>query len=849
MFGRFRARPRPFCHGGRGWQYVRVMPPRTPNAGHTPVRAPVAPAAAVPRHTGLALSVPLLLMLAIAVAPLVAGKRTLYLRDVTYTHLEMKWTQAMAMRAGTFPILDPYRGGGQALAGNPNAVPFYPTNVLYLVAPVFWALNAHFWIHLLLAPLACFWMSRRWGLSREGAWAAAACYSTSGFYLSHLSLYNLIPGATLTPALVAVSLAIASGERRAVMVPLAAIVWALLLTGGDPLTPVMALLVAAAAIAVNGRRTAAPRAGGWGWFALALAWGTVIAMPQIVEFLRVAPQTFRGQGMGAAERTLASLDPRQAAEWILPFAFGRPDVLGPGQFWAREFYMGTAPYFLSLYPGLLALALLGAALSWRRGPEAWAWACVVVGVGLALGRFNPLARALFESSLFASLRFPIKLWLPVAIGYALLGGIGLQRMIDGVPAARRSFLAALGILAAVLALACAALALLPRELDTQIRAIVPGTYDDAFVDHERRRWLGLALVSLAVLGFGFGIARQMFRRNPWPWAAAVLIGGHAASQLLFLRPLFPMDAPEPYLERPAALALVPDSARVVNPDQRSMFGPTRQLVGPFPSSERFWQWRRAVAQLYPMTGPIWGRHFDLDSSPEGLSSAHTVEAQGAVWRADDTTRVRLLARWGIDRLVLDRRLDPSAEARLLAEVPGGGQPVYVYEIPGAVPEALLARDVYPAPDDRAAAALVSVPEFDARRDVALLGPGEPRSLGGGTARVVARGPETLEVEAQAGPGGAVLVVQRTDLLYRAEIDGRAVPVRTANVHRIGVEIPEGRHRVRLFVDRSPFERSAMAAAAALLLLPGLGWLARGGAAGVTERAPTAARPRKASRPR
>src|SRR5258708_22125224 len=106
-------------------------------------------------------------------------------------------------------------------------------------------------------------MGGRWGLAREPAWAAAACYAVSGFYLSHLSFYNLIAGATLAPALVAACLGFAgageavAGEEtageaagtgaggggapgRALYAPAIAALWGLPLVGGDPLMAAMA---------------------------------------------------------------------------------------------------------------------------------------------------------------------------------------------------------------------------------------------------------------------------------------------------------------------------------------------------------------------------------------------------------------------------------------------------------------------------------------------------------------------------------------------------------------------------------------------------------------------------------
>lgn len=156
---------------------------------------------------------PTLVLLVVAVWPLISGERTLYLRDVANTHLPAKWSQAEAMREGRLPILDPLRDGGQPALGNPNTVPLYPDNLLYLVAPTLWAFNAHFWLHLLLAPWAFWWLGRVWGLSSRAAWAAGACYAASGFFLSSLNLYNLVAGYALAPALVAAALRLASTLR------------------------------------------------------------------------------------------------------------------------------------------------------------------------------------------------------------------------------------------------------------------------------------------------------------------------------------------------------------------------------------------------------------------------------------------------------------------------------------------------------------------------------------------------------------------------------------------------------------------------------------------------------------
>ena len=75
----------------------------------------------------------------------------------------------------------------------------------------------------------------------------------------------------------------------------------------------------------------------------------------------------------------------------------------------------------------------------------------------------------------------------------------------------------------------------------------------------------------------------------------------------------------------------------------------------------------------------------------------------------------------------------------------------------------------------------------------------------------------LEVDA---PGPGALVVHRAHLpIWRARVDGRPAPVVAANIHRLGVELGPGRHRVELWVDRRPlWAAGAVAAGAALALL-------------------------------
>jgi hypothetical protein len=788
---------------------------------------------------------PLLLLLAGIALPLARGSETLFLRDTFNAHLPMKWAEAEALHRGAIPLIDPWRAGGQPLAGNPNAVPFYPDNILYLMASPIWALNAHFWLHLLLAPFAFAWMARSLGLRREAAWAGAVCYTLSGYFLSHLSFYNLIAGAALAPALVAAGLALAvRGERRWAL-PALALLWALLLLGGDPLMALLALLLAVSALALRLRRppgttvpTGVSRPAVFLPGLAALAAGTLLSAPQIVEFVRILPLSFRGHwGYTSAVATVASWDPRQAVEWLVPFLFGRPDLLGPGSFWGSRFFTDVPPYYLSLYPGLLALALIAAAGRPSRrdaGDPActavlWAWAAIALGLFFALGRFNPLGSWLFALPGGSSLRYPVKLWLPVAVGSALLCGIGFERLLvapDAVQgpnaAAGRRFRRTLLGLALVLLALWVFLNFLPALSFPWLRHLIPESFTDAFVANERRRWAGLCLLSLVLLA-ALGGAARLCRFRPVT-GGALLLALHALAQVLFLRPLYTTDAVVPYLIPPPALAYLPAAETVVHGSFTSLFGPSEIDRGPFPEPRARWLERRAFYELYPMTGPIWRRRYELNVSPEGLDSFLTRMSQGAIKGSSDPQRVRLLAAWGVGRLLLERPLAPDTTgARLLASLPSFGGALYIYAIEGRAPDLYVATRVLEAPHLNAAYQLLADPRFHPGEDVVLPGSHRLRTLPGGRIRSVAQGLEGLEVDVEA-PAGGHLVFQRSHLpLYQAAVDGLPAKIEIANLQRMAVEVPPGRHRVRVWVDRRPLAMSLVAAVVGLFAVGLLGW--------------------------
>jgi hypothetical protein len=763
---------------------------------------------------------PAFLLLVVAMLPLISGARTLFLRDVFALHLPLKGAQAQSLTAlpasqeglPSLPLVAPELAGGQPLLGNLNGAPLYPDNLLYLVAPFLWAFNAHFWIHFLLAPLAMAWLAREWGLRTEGAAAAGVAYGASGYLLSQLNLYNLVAGVALAPALVAAVLRLTApapqdrAPRRWRWFLAVALLWALEVLAGDPVIALQALLLAGLAAVVRGWR----QGGAERWrhglaVTAAVAVGTLLAAPQWIETLRILPFSYRGhQGFSAATAGVASFDPRQILELCLPLAFGRPDVVGEGAFWGGAYHDGFLPLYLTLYPGwavLLLVALSGLAVG---RSHLWGWLLVVGGVFCALGAWNPLVKPLlaWSGGLF---RYPIKFWLPVAVGAALLAGLGLERLLgrEGEPAdrLRRWALRGLAGVAGVYLALAALLTLVPEGAAAVLtNAGVPPEHAAA----EVVRWCWRALATVAVLAALAG-ALRLFSRYP-RWGTALWLAVHAGSQLALLWPVMATDESAFYRQPPAALAAVPPEARVVA--GREPWGLRGHGLGVSPSSAGSLSAARGVRRLFtelsPAAGALFPRRYELNTTAEGLSSFLTQASVQSLGLMGEPQRLRLLAAWGVDRLVLPVPLAeeaPGEVRRLWPQGPAAAESVYVYEIRKAMPEVAFVHRLIFAPHLNAALGSLVAPGFDVSTTAVLPGDGAPREGRPGSLlrSTVAR--ETLEAEVESPDGGA-LVWQRAHLgLYRAAIDGEAVPVEIANLHRIGVRVPPGRHQVRVWVDR------------------------------------------------
>jgi len=742
---------------------------------------------------------PALLLAAVKIAPLTLGARTLYLRDILNAHLPMRIGLGRALRAGELPLVDPLRAGGQGLLGNANAVPLYPDNLLLLVTSDLWQLNAHFWMHWLLAFAAMYALGRAWGLRRDGAAVGAVAYALSGYFLSQLNLYNAVAGAALAPALAAALLWTAEPARRRGAMLALGVLWSLELLAGDPILAAIALL-AALLLSLPVRRSIP-----WRWVALALVGGTLVAAPQWVETLRLLPGSHRGFW---GQQTGGAGTPRPAGlvDLVVPLFFGEFDR---HEFWGGEVFGGLQPLYGSLAPGLLVIGLIAVGLG--RGERRRRTLAGLLAAGLALAFSGGLLVESLSRLPGAELfRFPVKFALLAALAASLAAGQASERLLSGERAAWRRFGGAALALALIEVVLWTAFHWPGSALGHAVRIVFAPALPDPIFELARSGWLPKigAQLLLTVLMLAAALAGR--RRAAATLAALVAL--HAATQIFALRSLLATDDATRYSRPPALLAGIPSDAVTTNGCYESLLC-HRELIDPqAPDRRILWSTRRAYDELFSFPLLAAGRRDELHLSPEGLDAFPEVATASAIRSLDDLRALRVLAAMGVDRLIVDRPLDPAAAER--AEPLATGlerSPARLYALRDSLPDAIFAGRVTRAPSMNDALRRVVASDFDPRIEAVVSGAGAPFEGPSGRVTIRRWSADDVRLEVDSEQGGVVAIRRAWLSIWSGEVDGAERPLRIANLNRLAIEVPPGPHAVRFRVSRRPLFAAAIAA--------------------------------------
>ena len=694
-------------------------------------------------------------------------------RDVAATQIPWRTVWRQQVLAGIPPLWDPNSNGGRPMLANPNAMAAYPGTVLFVLMSPEAASAWHIALHHLLLLLGCYRLARRTGAAPASAALAAAAVGTGGLAWSSITFLNF--QASLAWAFWALSTALpppvpgAAAVRRGLS---AGALIGLSFLGGEPVTAGLAALAWAAVVVTAWRPLPLPGL-------LAMCGGAfALAAPVLAPLLAIFPETVRG-ALAPAEGALSAdtLAPRRILELCFPNLLGPPLADVHAGFWAAPSFPWQR-YYPLIFLGTIPLLCLPFARRAGRRLAPW-WVIAAAGVlGAALLSTPVLANPAQRLPFLGSVRFAIKFLVLATLALPPLVSAGWEGLAARWRGAGRRWtrsFAAASVLLVPLAVAPDRLlrpllsALYPASTGTL--AGVPGAQlrRAALID-----WTALVLPGVTVALVG-----------PAPVAAtaAALVANVLAGSgvLLFA------DA-SAWAHPPPARVVLPES-----PTLAVLQLPEEETRGRIlPPLERFWWMREG---LFPEYGTRWGVSYVLTRGPDGLEPVHQELLAAASAHMSVAERARVARAQGADAVICTAPIEGWSGVRVGTLWVGAAD---------AAPRAYLATRLLPAEGMLNAATTLAAASFRPGQDVVVVGTGGAREAGGGSVFELPGRPHDRRFEIAANGAGLLVVHQSYMRCWRATVDGVPAAVVLANGAGIAVHVPDGRHRIRLYLDPTPY---------------------------------------------
>jgi hypothetical protein len=694
-------------------------------------------------------------------------------RDVAATQIPWRTVWRQQVLSGTPPLWDPFSNGGRPLLANPNTMAAYPGTLLFLLMAPEVGSAWHIALHHLLLLLGCYRLARRSGAAPASAAVAAAVAGSCGVAWSGVTFLNF--QASLTWAFWALATALPPPTSGAAAVRRGLAGGALIglsFLAGEPITAGFAGIAWAAVVVTTWRPVP--------WKALLAMGGGAfaVAAPVLVPLLAIYPETVRG-ALSPAEGALCAdaLAPRRFLELLFPNLLGPPLADLHAGFWAAPSFPWQR-YYPLIFLGAGPLLCLPFARRAGRTLTPW-WVIAAAGaLGATVLSVPAIANPAQQVPFLGSVRFAIKFLVLTTLALPPLVAAGWEGLAARWVEAGRRW-------SRVLLLTGMCLAPLAIGPDRLMRPLLAELYPASRASlaevqgAQLRRaalldWVALVLpiVTVALAG-------------PAPVAAtaAVLVanalGGSGA--LLFA------DAAT-WAQPPAARAKLreaPTVAVLELPEKQ-------QRGGALPPLERFWWMHEG---LFPEYGTRWGVSYVLTRGPDGLEPVHQELLAAASGHMSAQERARLARSLGADAVICTAPVQGWT---------GGTVGTLWLGVAEAGPRAYLARRLLPAQDMLNAATILAAASFRAGEDAVVVRPGGAREAGGGTVVELSGQPHDRRFDIAANAAGLLVVQQSYMRCWRATVDGTPTAIGLANGACTGVPVPAGRHRVRLFLDATPY---------------------------------------------
>lgn len=379
--------------------------------------------------------------------------------DLARFFLPQRVALLRALRAFRLPWWNAQMGLGYPLLAEGETGALYPLHWLAALWPSPQVgLSISIILHYALSALGFYFWARKMGRSRSSAMLMAILPTLGGFGVAHLSHLSIIAVAAWHPWMLLETQALLGtpNPRRALghTAALAAFTGFQFLAGHPQISLLGGLFIGAYAFFLlwSQRRKCPWR--GLALWAGGLLGGLVLGAPQLLPSIELTALSQRAGGLDPSFFTSYSFHPLLAATYLSPFILGNPYPRGSIEL------MG--------YVGILPLALGWVGFIRSRDRARWFFVGMgLLGVALALGRWNPVYRLLGQVPVLNLFRVPARYLYWVTICLAALAGYGWDALFS-LPAFPRRIMDGLCLITFVVAAGLAVLSRILQDVEALI---------------------------------------------------------------------------------------------------------------------------------------------------------------------------------------------------------------------------------------------------------------------------------------------------------------------------------------------------------------------------------------------
>jgi len=715
------------------------------------------------------------LLIFITYPGLILGTQAFCYRDAGLFSYPVAYYLRESYGHGHWPLWNPLSDCGIPFLAQWNTLALYPFSLFYILCPMPWSLNCFLLGHLLLGGFGMYRLAEHWFGNRFAASVAGLVFAWNGLSIHCLMWPCHTAGLAWMPWVVLLcERARQEGKARVYWAALAA---ACQMLTGSPETILLTWLIGAGCFASDVLQT---RKNLWIGTRRLLGMAAMAAALSAVQMLPCLDLLAHGDRSVSTGNGFWSLPPWGLGNFFVPLFHSSASLSG-------VFTQDEQQWTSSYYVGMLPLALASVAF-WRarNGRIILLTILALAGVLLALGDAGWVLNFLKHIvPLLGFIRFPIKFIILTIFCLALLAGAGAAWLQTQSPEAVGRMLRGPGAVTAFVVLLVMAVAYwFPFPSDWWSNVWPNG------------------LGRLAFLLAGLAALARIFRNQRPPIRALlaygflVLMGLDICTHEPQQNPSVPAKAYGDVQPPMTRLPQIGESRAMLSPEANRIMD---NLVHP------------DLLKLYlGQRGELFSDCNLLNGIPKvgGFMSVHLAAEHKVASLLQSGRAAPGLAEFlGISQIATSRPLfDWEAQTNFMPWASIGQRPVFL--------------------DDPATLAALCSNSFRPREVVYLTSEalGQMKADGDGEARILTShfAASECSFETSATTRAMLVVAQSYYHCWRASVDGKSVPLWRANYAFQALEVPPGRHEVRLvYVDRAFLVGAEVSALALLVCIAAL----------------------------